>query len=268
MPEPDFLDRPDGHRIAYQQVSRQSSNANPANVIFLGGFKSDMTGSKALFLEAWCRQQSLGFVRFDYLGHGASSGRFQEGTIGRWRDDALAILDDLTQGPQILVGSSMGGWISLLVARSRPERIAGIVTIAAATDFTETLIWQRLPPAEQEQIRRDGVWQRPSEYSSEPYPITYRLIEEGRQHMLLQKEIPIRCPVRLLHGMQDADVPWQTSTAIAQRLASENVRVELIKDGEHRLSRPSDLTRLQYMLAELLMRPKKEAPVNDRSHTR
>ena len=253
MPEPMFLNRTDGHRIAYQRIFPPANDVHQASVIFLGGFKSDMTGSKALFLEAWCQQQGLGFLRFDYLGHGASSGRFQDGTIGRWRDDALAVIDELTKGPLILVGSSMGGWISLLLALKRPERIVGIITIAAAVDFTETLIWQRLPPTERERLRHDGVWQRPSEYSDEPYPITYQLIEEGRQHLLLQQEtIPIRCPLRLLHGMQDADVPWQTSTAIAERLASDNVRVELIKDGEHRLSRPSDLMRVQHHLAELV----------------
>ncbi|MEZ5592308.1 MAG: alpha/beta hydrolase [Gammaproteobacteria bacterium] len=193
------------------------------------------------------------FIRFDYLGHGVSSGQFADGTIGRWRDDALAILDELSNGPQILVGSSMGGWLSLLVTLVRPQRIAGIVTIAAAADFTEDLIWQQLPASEQERLRRDGVWHRPSEYQEQAYPITYRLIQEARQHLLLQQtEIAIDCPVRLLHGMQDIDVPWQTSTGIAQRLRSDNVQVILIKDGEHRLSRPQDLALLQTALTELI----------------
>jgi len=221
--------------------------------MFLGGFKSDMTGSKALALEQWCQSQGVGFIRFDYLGHGQSSGRFEDGTIGRWRNDALAVLDQLTQGPQILVGSSMGGWISLLLALARPQRIAGIVTIAAAADFTETLIWQRLPAEEQNRLRRDGIWHRPSEYSPDPYPISYRLIEEGRQHLLLNRDnIAINCPLRLLHGMQDADVPWQTSTAIAERINSEDVQVLLIKDGEHRLSRPQDLGLILAVVGELV----------------
>ena len=253
MSEIQYLSRPDGHRLAYcHSLSSEQHPEQEPGVIFLGGFKSDMTGSKALYLEAWCRKNDQSFVRFDYLGHGASSGRFQDGTIGSWRDDALAVLDTITQGPQLLIGSSMGGWIALLLALTRPERIAGIVAIAAAADFTETLIWQRLSAAEQEHLRHNGVWQRPSEYSDDPYPISFQLIEEGRQHLLLyQAQIPITCPVRLLHGMQDADVPWQTSTAIATRLSSDNVRVLLIKDGEHRLSRPQDLELISAAVAEL-----------------
>ena len=245
MPE---LLRPDGHKIAYHH-----STGKAPGVIFLGGFNSAMNGSKALSLEHWCQQQGRAFIRFDYLGHGSSSGRFEDGTIGRWRDDALAILDELSSEPQILVGSSMGGWLSLLVTLARPQRIAGIVTIAAAADFTETLIWQQLPASEQERLRRDGVWHRPSEYQEQAYPISYGLIQEARQHLLLQQaDIAIDCPVRLLHGMQDIDVPWQTSTEIAQRLRSNNVQVILIKDGEHRLSRPQDLALLQTALTELI----------------
>ena len=240
--------RPDGHKIAYHQTTRQ-----PPGVIFLGGFKSDMSGNKALSLEHWCQVQNHSFLRFDYLGHGTSSGRFEDGTIGRWRDDALAVLDELTKGPQILVGSSMGGWISLLVALARPQRIASIVTIAAAADFTERLIWQQLTAAGQERLRREGVWQRPSDYDQQAYPITYQLIEEARQHQLLnQAEIALHCPMRLLHGLQDSDVPWQTSVAIAERLSGNNVRVELIKEGEHRLARPEDLARLHSVLSELV----------------
>jgi len=260
MPE---LLRPDGHKIAYHQITgqtpgaqtpgAQTPGAQTPGVIFLGGFKSDMSGSKALSLEHWCQNQNHNFLRFDYLGHGTSSGRFEDGTIGRWRDDALAVLDELSKGPQILVGSSMGGWISLLLALARPQRIAGIITIAAAADFTETLIWQQLPAAVQARLRREGVWQRPSDYDENAYPITYQLIEEARQHQLLnQTEIAIHCPLRLLHGLQDNDVPWQTSVAIAERLSGNNVRVELIKDGEHRLARPEDLTRLHSALSELV----------------
>ncbi|HYQ91205.1 MAG TPA: alpha/beta hydrolase [Candidatus Competibacteraceae bacterium] len=250
---PSILTLPDGVRIAYHYYS-----GTGPGVIFCGGFSSDMTGTKAMKLDDWCRRRGQSFLRFDYQGHGASSGRFEEGTIGSWTGDALAVLDRLTTGPQILVGSSMGGWIMLLLALARPERIAGLVGVACAADFTESMLWQQLDAATQARLRQDGVIYVPSCYEGEdPYPITLRLIEEARQHLLLECDrLPIHCPVRLLHGMRDPDVPWQNSVRVAEKLASENVRVLLVKDGEHRMSRDSDLNLLLELLAELIERAK------------
>jgi len=238
----------DGTRIGYRQTPGRAPG-----VIFLGGFMSNMSGGKAIALENACRSRGQAFLRFDYSGHGASSGRFEDGTIGRWRDEALAVLDELTTGTQILVGSSMGAWIMLLIALARPERIAGLLGVACAADFIEDLFWHHLDPATRETLQRDGVIYMPSDYDATPYPITLHLIEEAREHLLLRgARLPIQCPVRLLHGMRDASVPWQTSIKVAERLASEDVRVLLLKDGEHRLSRESDLNLLVEWLAELI----------------
>ncbi|MBM3600386.1 MAG: alpha/beta hydrolase [Alphaproteobacteria bacterium] len=212
--------------------------------MFMGGFMSDMTGTKAMALEDYCRRRGQAFLRFDYQGHGQSSGRFEDGTIGTWTDDALFCFDRLTQGPQVLVGSSMGGWIMLLVALKRQARLKGLVGIAAAPDFTEDLMWQTMMPVERETLLRDGVLEQPSAYSDEPYRVTLRLIEEGRRHLLLRDRIPLALPVRLLHGMKDADVPWETSMRIAERLDGPDVVVSLVKAGDHRLSTPDDLERL------------------------
>jgi pimeloyl-ACP methyl ester carboxylesterase len=220
-------------------------------VVFLGGFHSDMTGAKASHLAAWCAARGRAFLRFDYSGHGASGGRFEDGTIGAWIADALLALDALTEGPQVLVGSSMGGWIALHLALRRPERLAGLIGVAAAPDFTEELIRNRLPPETRGILAREGVWRRPSEYG-DPYPITRALIEDGRKHLLLGTPIPIRAPARLLHGMRDADVPWEMSLRLAERLEGEDVRVALVKAGDHRLSGPAELDLLTSTLAPLL----------------
>lgn len=220
--------------------------------MFLGGFMSDMQGTKAVELERYCRAAGRAFVRFDYQGHGESSGEFADGTIGSWTADALAVLDACTEGPQILVGSSMGGWIALLAALARPGRVAGLVGIAAAPDFTEDLIWNRYGDDVHETLRRDGVWYEPSEYGDGPYTITLKLIEDGRTHLLLDRPIPIHCPVRLLHGMRDDSVPWMTSSRIAERLLSEDVRVFLVKNGDHRLSRDEDIARLKLTVDDLI----------------
>lgn len=233
--------------LAYRRVPGRGG----PGVVFLGGFKSDMTGSKASHLAAWCAARGRAFLRFDYSGHGASGGRFEDGTIGRWLDDALAAFDALAEGPQVVVGSSMGGWIALLLALRRPERVAALVGIAAAPDFTEELIWKELSPEIRGAIARDGAWLRPSEYG-EPYPITRALIEDGRKHLLLGGPIPIRAPVRLLHGQRDADVPWEMSLRLAERLESEDVRATLVKGGDHRLSTEADLALLSATLAPLL----------------
>ena len=191
------LPRPDGNTVAYATTSGRAPT-----VAFLGGFRSDMTGTKAIALEAWAERTKRAFVRFDYLGHGQSSGRFEDGTIGRWLDDSLAVLDQLTQGELVLVGSSMGGWLSLLVARARPERLAGLVLIAAAPDFTERMLLKRLSPEDRARLQREGRLERPSQYSPEPSVFTWKLIEEGRNHLLLDKKLSLPCPVRLLHGQE------------------------------------------------------------------
>ena len=233
------IDRPGGHSLAY----RATPGGLPG-VVFLGGFASDMTGTKALALEDHCRKRGRAFLRFDYLGHGASSGDFADGTIGRWADDAIAALDALTEGPQVLVGSSMGGWIMLLAALARPRRIAGLVGIAAAPDFTEDLMWTGLDEGQRETLMRDGTVELPSNYGDEPTTISRALIEDGRDHLLLGDAIPITCPVRLLQGMSDTSVPWRTALALADRLAGADVEVVLIKGSDHRLSEPADLERL------------------------
>ena len=215
---------------------------------------SDMTGSKALSLESLAKQQGRAFLRFDYQGHGASSGRFEDGTIGSWTADAVAALDALTEGPQVLVGSSMGGWIMLLAALARPQRVAGLLGIAAAPDFTEDLMWDAYPQEVRDTLRREGVYHEPSDYGDEPYAITMRLIEEGREHLLLRAAIPLGCPVRLIHGMADPDVPWRTSIRLAERLESDDVEIALVKTGGHRLSEPEDLDRLGKTLCGLLDR--------------
>ena len=209
-----------------------------------------MAGAKATFLDAFCAARGLGYVRFDYSGHGQSSGRFEDGTIGRWSADAIAIIDQVADGPLILVGSSMGGWIMLLAALARPDRVAGLVGLAPAPDFTEALIWNRLTDEERDRLMRTGRLEMPSDYSDEPTIITRTLIEEGRRHLLLSAPIGIRCPVRLLHGMADPDVPHQLSLELAERLVSSDVRVTLIKDGDHRLSRDEELDRLLAAVAE------------------
>lgn len=221
-------------------------------IMFLGGFMSDMTGGKATALEAWAVGQGLAFTRFDYQGHGASSGRFADGTIGLWADDALEVLDRVTSGPQILVGSSMGGWMMLLTALRRPERVAGLVGIAPAPDFTEDLMWDLFDPAIRRAITDEGVWLRPSEYGPDPQPITRALIEDGRNHLLLRGPIPFSGPTRLLHGQRDPDVPWQVSLSLAAALTGDDVRVTLVKDGDHRLSRPQDLALLCRTVGDLV----------------
>jgi pimeloyl-ACP methyl ester carboxylesterase len=246
-PQPARLELADGATLAYHR----SPGAAPG-VVFLGGFTSDMTGIKATTLERWCRGRGQAFVRFDYSGHGASSGRFAAGTIGRWTEEALAVLDELTDGPQILVGSSMGAWLMLLAALARPERIAALLGLACAADFTDYLLWDRLDESLRDRLRRERVITLPSPYG-EPYLIAMNLIEEAARHRLLERpELPIRCPVRLIHGMADADVPWRTSLRVMEQLASPDARLILVKDGEHTLSREQDLLLLTRTLGELL----------------
>ena len=248
---PETLARPDGTTIAYHKTAGDKTAKRGPGLVFLGGFMSDMTGTKAMALEAHAKASGQDFVRFDYLGHGASSGHFEDGTIGRWAEDATAVLDEATEGPQILIGSSMGGWIMLLTALARPQRVAGLVGVAAAPDFTETLMWQEFSPDIRATLERDGVYYEPSEYSEEPYAITMELIVEGRCHLLMDRPIPITCPVRLIHGAADPDVPWKLSLELMDKLASTEVEVTLVKDAGHRLSEPEDLERLTRTVAAL-----------------
>jgi pimeloyl-ACP methyl ester carboxylesterase len=244
-----IVTRGDGSTIAYHKTPGVSPG-----VVFLTGFRSDMTGGKALALEAACRARGRAFLRFDYTGHGQSSGAFTDGTIGKWTDDAVFAIETLTEGPQVLVGSSMGGWIMLLAALRLGPRVAGLVGIAAAPDFTEDLIWQPAGAATRDMLRRDGVWHEPSAYSPEPTPITIQLIEDGRRHLLLRGPIALACPTHLIHGMRDPDVPWQTALRLADRLAARDVEITLIKDGDHRLSTDQDLDRLTLIVEALCRR--------------
>lgn len=234
--------------IAYRHTAGKSPG-----VMFLTGFKSDMQGGKAIALEEFCISQGHAFTRFDYFGHGASSGAFEDGTIGRWADDAVHVLDNVTQEPQILVGSSMGGWIMLLCALERPERVAGLVGIAAAPDFTRDLIPPALTPDQLAQLDRQGYCDIPNCYDDqEPYRIRRSLLDEGDNHLLLNREIDLDIPVRLIHGIEDADVPWQTALKIMQQIKSTDVEIQFVKAGDHRLSEPQDLDRLTRTVATLL----------------
>lgn len=237
--QPSFLELPNNQRLAYALTE----GSLPC-VIFMGGFKSDMTGSKATALEASCKERGQRFIRFDYSGHGSSSGKFQEGTIGAWKNDALAIIDRLGAEKNILVGSSMGAWIALLCALERRENVMGLVGIASAPDFTEKLIWERLNAGQKQMLQKEGVYYAPSCYGEEPYPITLKLIEEARNHLLLDKEIKLDIPVKLLHGTADEDVPWQVSTSLLQLITSKNAALTIIKNGNHRLSEPEQLSML------------------------
>ncbi|MDF1731059.1 MAG: alpha/beta hydrolase [Minwuia sp.] len=245
---PKELSRHDGETIAYHHTTGKAPG-----IIFCGGFMSDMGGTKALALEEHCQTNGLGFVRFDYLGHGESSGSFADsGCISRWTEDATAILDELTTGPQIIVGSSMGGWVMLRLALARPQRIAGLIGIAPAPDFT-TWMWEELGTANQQTLMADGLVRVPSEYDPEGYVITRKLIEDGRAcHLLDDGTLGIDVPVRLLHGMADPDVPWQHSLRIAETLRSTDVRIHYVKAGDHRLSEPGDLDLLRATVDELV----------------
>ena len=240
------LDRGDGIELAWIL----QSGASPT-VVFLPGYRSDMTGDKATALSAFCAERGQAMLRLDYSGHGASGGQFEDGTIGIWAADAQTVIDRVTQGPLILVGSSMGGWIALLTALARPQRTAALVGIAAAPDFTERLMWDSMAPPERATLLREGVLRVPSQYG-EPTPITRALIEDGRNHLVLTGVIRLDCPVRLLHGQADPDVPWELALRTAAAITTPDVEVTLVKDGDHRLSRPRDLALLCRTVAALL----------------
>jgi pimeloyl-ACP methyl ester carboxylesterase len=215
-----------------------------------------MTGTKALALDAWAAEHHRACVRFDYSGHGESGGAFAEGTIGRWLEESLAVFDRFCSGAQVVIGSSMGGWMALLLAREIARRaqgvtsLAGLVLIAPAPDFTEELMWKGFSPEIRQEIETRGVWLRPSAYG-DPYPITRALIEDGRNHLLLGSTIEVGCPVRILQGAQDPDVPWQHAFALTQRLPANDVVLTMIQDGDHRLSRPQDIARIVAAVAEI-----------------
>jgi pimeloyl-ACP methyl ester carboxylesterase len=236
---------------------RQREGASPG-VFWLSGYKSDMNGTKAQALAHWAHEAGRACVRFDYSGHGESGGVFTDGTIGRWLTESLAVFEACCHGPQIVVGSSMGGWLALLLARAlrqrgqaAPASVAGLVLVAPAVDFTEELMWKHFTPEIKRELEDKGVWQRPSEYAPEPYLVTRQLIEEGRHHLLLGGMIETGCPVRILQGVLDPDVPWRHAVELVSRLASDDVVLTLVKDGDHRLSRPEDIERLIRAVAEL-----------------
>lgn len=241
-PEPQWLDRPNGDRLAYHI---RNADGDGPGLLWLGGFNSDMGGTKALALDAWAEESGTPMVRFDYFGHGQSTGAFAQGTISQWKDDALAVIDALLPGPFVLVGSSMGGWIALLAALAQPERVKGLVLIAPAPDFTERLMWDQFSDEVRREIEQTGQWLRPSAYGDPPYPITKRLIDDGRQNLLLNAEsIDITAPVRILQGMNDEEVPWRHALELCEKLTSKDIAMTLVKHGDHRLSSPDDLTRL------------------------
>ncbi|MDI1365298.1 MAG: alpha/beta hydrolase [bacterium] len=242
---PEFLLRADKQRIAYRRVAGEGPT-----VVWLGGFHSDMTGTKAQVLADQAQATGGAFVRFDYFGHGQSDGAFRDGTISRWREDALAVIDDLTEGPLVLVGSSMGGWLACLAAIARPERVKALVLIAPAPDFTEKLMAPRLPAKALAVIAEQGEWTRPSDYDEDGYPITRALLEDGARWSILPGPVPIEVPVRVLQGGADPDVPWSHALDLTNALESQDVVFTLIKDGDHRLSRPQDLERLVAAVSE------------------
>jgi pimeloyl-ACP methyl ester carboxylesterase len=247
-----------GRDSATRRIAVRHRSGTGPGVLWLGGFKSDMGGIKATALDRWALAHRRGCVRFDYSGHGESGGKFTDGTISRWLEECLAVFAACCRGPQVVVGSSMGGWLALLLARELRRRqgaaslasIAAMVLVAPAVDFTEALMWKRFPDDVRRQIETEGMWERPSAYSEAPYPITAGLIEDGRRHLLLGGLIETGCPVRILQGVADPDVPWGHAVELVSRLAQDDVVLTLIKDGDHRLSRPGDIERLLAAVAE------------------
>jgi len=245
-----------GEGATARRIAVRAREGAAPGLFWLGGFNSDMQGTKALALDEWAAGHGRACVRFDYSGHGESGGAFIDGTIGRWLEESVAVFDRFCRGPQVVIGSSMGGWMALLLAReiagraASPASLAGLVLIAPAPDFTEQLMWNGFSPEVRNEIETTGVWLRPSQYG-EPYPITRALIEEGRNHLLLGSAIEVGCPVRILQGAQDPDVPWQHAFALTHRLPSDDVVLTMIQDGDHRLSRPQDIARIIAAVAEI-----------------
>ena len=237
------------------RVREGKSQPEQPGLFWLGGFKSDMKGTKAEALDRWAEQCGRACVRFDYSGHGESGGDFLDGTIGRWLEESVAVYTAFARGPQVVIGSSMGGWLALLLARRLRDMndaapLAGMVLIAPAVDFTEELMWKQFPANVRKEIETKGSWLRPSAYGEDPYPITRGLIEEGRRHLLLGELIETGCPVHILQGVQDPDVPWRHAVELVSRFSRDDVVLTLIKDGDHRLSRPEDIERIIAAVAE------------------
>lgn len=241
-----FLTLPD-RELAYQQRKPQSGKEEAPGVVFLGGFASDMNGRKATYIDQQCEKAGYGCLRFDYRGHGDSSDKFKDGCISDWFDDALQVLDKLTKGPQIIMGSSMGGWIGLLLARARPERLAGFIGVSSAPDFTEDLVRPMMTAAQTKMLEEEGYFFEQEEHElPEGYdmlPITQKLMDDGANQLVLRDPLNIDAPVRLLHGQNDAEVPWKTALKTAKHITGDDVVVTLVKDGNHSLSRPEDLAR-------------------------
>jgi pimeloyl-ACP methyl ester carboxylesterase len=230
-------------------IAVRAREGKSPGLFWLGGFKSDMRGTKAEALDAWAAAEGRACLRFDYSGHGESGGDFTDGTIGGWLEESVAVYRRFAKGPQVVIGSSMGGWLALLLARRLAEQkgaapIAGMVLIAPAVDFTEALMWQQFSDAIKREIEEKGFWMRPSAYGEEPYPITRGLIKDGRNHLLLGGLIETGCPVHILQGVKDPDVPWRHAVELVARFARDDVVLTLVKDGDHRLSRPEDIERL------------------------
>ncbi len=248
-----------GAGAAARDIAVRQRDGGGPGLFWLGGFMSDMRGTKAEALDNWAAAQGRACTRFDYSGHGESGGDFAHGTISRWLEESLAVFTHFCRGPQVAVGSSMGGWMVLLLARelnrlakagTPAASVTGMVLIAPAPDFTEALMWKRFPPEIKKQIEEKGSWSRPSDYSEEPYLITRALIEDGRRHLLLGGLVETGCPVRILQGVKDPDVPWQHATELVSRIARDDVVLTLVKDGDHRLSRPEDIDRLIAAVSE------------------
>lgn len=244
-----YLETAAGRRIAYDRLEGRGPG-----VVFLGGFRSDKEGTKALALEAWARGEGRAFLRFDYSGHGSSSGNFLDGCIGDWFEDAREAILALTEGPQVLVGSSMGGWISLLMAREHPEKVAGLVTVAAAPDFTEDGMWAEFSEAQRKALMEAGQVALPSDYSDEPYVITRRLIEEGRQRLVLRSPLALPMPVRMLQGTADADVPLSVAVRLIDHVTGPDIRLIVVKGADHRFSSPDCLKLIELSVRKVLRR--------------
>lgn len=245
--EPKYIIGPEGRRIAYHYTEAKSPT-----VVFCGGYMSDMEGTKAIFLEHTCKELGLSYLRFDYSGHGKSSEDFVDGTIGIWTEDALSVIDEVTKDDLIIIGSSMGGWIGLLTSLARKDRLKAFIGIAAAPDFTRELMWDNYSPAIQETLKKDGIYFEPSDYSDEPYKVSYKLIQDGENHILLNRPIELDCPVRLFHGLMDKDVPYSYSSRIAEKITTDDVIISFNKSGDHRLSSEADLNRLKQAIIEFI----------------
>lgn len=248
MTTPQFL-KTKGGNIAYVK-----HEGKKPGVVFIHGFRSDMTGEKAVAIEKHCIEQGRQFIRFDCFGHGKSDNKFEDGTIGEWKQNLLDVLNKLTDGPQVLIGSSMGGWLALLAARDQPKKVCAIIGIAAAPDFTVRLMWEKLSNEQKEEVQEKGVVWVPSEYYGDSYPITANFLEDSADHLLLDGTIDVNCPVHLIHGLEDKDVPWEMSFSINEKLASSDVKCTLIENGDHRLSTPENIAAITRILDKMLKR--------------